>query len=96
MAAILFSGTHTVVGHLVNGVKMVFTDVTPDNGTGAGVLAIDPLNRVLAYNLSVKENPATARNVTATLSTTSANVFTILPGGAMTASSFITIMSFGV
>jgi hypothetical protein len=91
MAAVTLTGTHTVMGELENGLKMVITNITTDAGEDAGTLTISPLKVIDHWIFSVKDPGDVPTIFTATVS---GRTLTVNPTGAPTGC-LLTLVSFG-
>jgi hypothetical protein len=86
--------THTVLGELENGTKVVLTDIIPADAT-ANAVVISPLKTIYSYFPGIKDCGTTPRTVSFAQSATILNTITVTPGGDMVGG-LIGIISFGV
>jgi len=86
--------THTVLGELENGTKVVLTEIIPADAT-ANIVVIKPLKKIYSYFPGVKDCGTTPRVVSFAQGASLLNRITVTPGGDMVGG-LIGIISFGV
>lgn len=89
-----WTSAHTVLGEFENGMKVVHTDIIPDDASGTAV-AIAPLKTVYSYFPGVKDCGTTPRTFSFAQSTTQLNKITVTPSGDATGA-LLGIISIGV
>jgi hypothetical protein len=77
-----WTSTHTVLGELENGLKVVMTDVVPDSAVSTAI-TVNPLKTVVSYFAGIKDCGTTPRTIIFAQSTTQLNKITFTPDGDM-------------
>lgn len=89
-----WTSTHTILGELENGVKLVLTDVVPDSDVTTAVV-ITPLKTIYFYYPGIKDPGTTPRTFEFSATASTTNSIDINPSGDASGG-VVSILSFGV
>jgi hypothetical protein len=96
MTAMQNTATHTIVGKMSNGKKIISTKVVVSGtATGAATITVDPLKKIESWALSVRDPGTTPTTFVAAIGTALKNTVTITPTADATGA-VLSILSIGL